>query len=477
MQRLGGTKISRERIRDNKNMLIALLVFAVLILAGVIAASVLSGLNNKDLNKIKHDIDDDDGSSSSSSSSGSSSGSWKRRGLCDVRTYQQLIFCDPYDGTQGIFDPADNCPYFYFSDPTIPYTGNDGIITRSNRKVTVTANPFTLTIPQGPAGTLDHVKNLALRTIASEIGEGQTLRVDYKASCQTFNVTNNPFPSGLIADANGDPRLAACALNQFSSNLFIVNDWIMDNENVWCLNERLFFGRTPSDNYRAYTTVKLGGKRKSPYDVEELSMEYDRPNNEVRWLRNGKVVCNVTGLGTPTPDFLLRLDHGGDNRIVDPDMFNHGWGLFTLLDMADFNNASSNEGLVRLVSGIPDFYVFPNQFYDDASEEQNRLFGQGAQISVYSMKITLEDSILTESSSSDSKSGHGSGKGHGSGSGSGSGKRHKREVVVLDEITDTPFFSRSDSPPPLKTRFNYLKPASTVPRDVEEQQPMTAAAA
>lgn len=392
---------------------ITILVFVILILLAAVATVILAGLNNKYAREIKSDLDDDDGGSSSGSGSSSSGGRW--RDYCSVKNtnFQHLRFCDTFNGAQGIFNPNNTCPYFYFNDPTIPFTADDGNVQSLNGRIKLNANPFTLTVPQGPTGTLDHTKSLVFATIPTSVGAGQTISFYSKSSCQTFGVQNNPFPSYLVADAKADMRLASCAINFVDFNLFMVFDFLLTEDSIHCLYERLAFGRTAQNNYRAFTSIKKAGNRKSAYDIEDLSFEYDRPLNEVRWLRDGKVVCSVTDIGTPSDDFRIILDLGGDNEVVDPTSFSPGFGLFTLLDMLDPNNKTSNEGLVRLVSGIPNFYVNPTVFYDEASMESNRLFGQGASMSLYQLKVVVSDEDVTESKS-------------------GSGK-HKRDIFDMSE--------------------------------------------
>lgn len=397
MRRLeGGT---RWYARQGCGVATAALVIICIVLLGVVATAVLSGLNNEDIRKIKSDLDDDDsGSSSSGSSSSSSGGSGKS--YCSIKNpdFEELLFCDTYNGAQGPFNPNNTCPYFYFGDPTLPYVADDGRIVNSYGRSKLIANPYTKTVPQGPGGTLDHTKTLVFTTNALSVGGDQTIRLYSKSSCQTFGVNGNPFPSYLVANAEADMRLASCAINFVDFTLFIVLDFLVTEEDVQCLYERLPFGRATLGNYRAFTSIKSAGGRSNRFDIESLDIEYDRAAGVARWYRDGIEVCNVSDIGTPSSDFRIILDLGGTDEVVDPTGFSPGFGLFTLLDMLDPNNVSSTEGLVRLVSGIPNFYVNPSVFWDEDSLESSRLFGQGASLSMYKFKVVVSEPFTSSDS-------------------------------------------------------------------------------
>lgn len=323
--------------------------------------------------------------------------------ICRIPKGYQLRFCDPYDGTQGIYDPSDFCPYFFFADPSVPFVGDDGSITQNFEKgfVKIDSMPFKLTVPQSPAGGIDHVKYLNYQSDTKFVGPEESLRYDVKTSCET-DVGNVPFPPDLITDADRDFRLAACAVNGIDFTTLIVVDWFLtgpkDGElgSKACLYERLPFLQNCTDPnqpecYRAFTSVNVTGSRHKN-DKEYLTIEYDRWAGEIRWYDKGELACKVDNLGTPNPGFKIILDHGGNNKIVDVDQFSFGFGTFTLLDMVDPLNPDSETGLVKL-SNLPNFYVLPCEdcFFDLQSEESNRLFGQGARMMMWQSQVSIGD--------------------------------------------------------------------------------------
>lgn len=85
------------------------------------------------------------------------------------------------------------------------------------------------------------------------------------------------------------------------------------------------------------------------------------------------------------PDVHVILSHGGTEEIVDMSGLSPGFGLFTLLDTADPLNPEVDQGLVRL-SDIEGFYDFPTNFV-----EESRLFGQGAEIIIKDIQVTVTE--------------------------------------------------------------------------------------
>ena len=326
----------------------------------------------------------------------------RKKNICPVRYGEELRFCDPYDGTQGIYNPSDGCPYFFFGDPSVPFVGDDGVITQDFKSgyIMVNSIPFTLSLPQTPAGGLDHVKYLNYQTDPKFVEPKETLRYDIEMSCET--VTGDvPFPDDLVTDADKDIRISSCASNAIDFTTAMVFDWFMTGpkngkEGIkGCFYERLPFLQNCTDPnqpecYHAFSSFNATGTRYKG-DKEYLSIEYDRKAGEVRWYDKGELVCSTGNLGTPNPGFVKRLDHGGNDKIVDLNQLSLGYGNFNLLDMANFLDEDSETGLVKL-SSIPGFYVFPCEtcFYDLDSEESNRLFGEGAKFAVWKSQATIK---------------------------------------------------------------------------------------
>lgn len=315
------------------------------------------------------------------------------------------VFLDNFN--KGTFDPSDpDSPYFYFPFSATEFA-DDGVIEYGNSFVVERAFPFTLTTPQGPAGGLDHVKTLQYLKESFDPGNNCTLLYSLRVSGKTQGTENHPFGAAAVTNDQDDIRLAGSAMNMLDARTWIVADFFISNEGVWAFYERLPFGKgTPElGNYRAFSSTKRVADRSSPNEIHNLRIDYDRGLGEIRWYVDNDEVLVVDNIGVPSPnpDVKLILDHGGIDTTVDPLGFQVGFGLFTLLDMADPNNPTVNEGLVK-ISDLPGFYAYPTNFVDELSLDGSRLWGQGAQISLYKLKVEYKGNDCVDVPSSRSSS-------------------------------------------------------------------------
>lgn len=284
------------------------------------------------------------------------------------------------------FDPSTGDPYFYFAAGD--YVGDDADIVQGPNSITQTAVPFTRTFPQDPNGGLDHVKSLQYRTQRFVPGIIGKVEYELQISATVTLPEVLPFESALVSNPDDDIRLAASSMNVLDLETFIVADFFLTNSGIWVLNERLPFGWTKPADYAAYTQVKRVGDR-SPGDIHNLKITYDKVAGEIQWFLEDNMVLSTNTLGTPIPEengILTIIDHGGPNEIVSPSGIFCGWGQFTLLDAIDPNNPGQTEGLVKL-SDTKNFYIVPEKFSDKKSDEANRLYEQGATSTIYKFRV------------------------------------------------------------------------------------------
>ena len=283
--------------------------------------------------------------------------------------------------------------WFYFGTPT--FLGNDGMEETGPHGLHVTAERFRNTVPPGPDGGVDHVKWLAYASrfngpvpgFAAE--PGRELSVEATVSAQTFGTENHPF-GAAVEDPDDDLRLASAALNGIDFESFIVFDVFLTNKRVYAFYERLPFGRPALGNYAAFS-YQIPLLERRPGDEHKVGIAYDRAAGVVRWLVNGKERFRVDQIGRRIDEEFLTLDHGGDEELVEPRQLDFGMGLFTLLDA----RLPSGTPLVRL-STAQDFYFVPDgsggfdpaAFVDEASQDESRLFGQGAELRVERFTVT-----------------------------------------------------------------------------------------
>jgi hypothetical protein len=312
----------------------------------------------------------------------------------------RIVWDDFRDGfTTGTADAK----WFYFSFG--PFVGNDGIEHTSRRGglrvVSPGTNPitgrpaFTLTLGQeaengGLPGGLDHVKWLAYANHLATSGvpgfdavDGHELSCETIVDGRTFGTRFHPF-GDAVDDHDDDLRLATFAVNGLDFESLMVLDFLITNETVYAFYERLPFAQGgPLGDYAAFSS-QVPVARHRPGHPLRLRIGYDRRSNTARWYVNDREVHRQSRLGFRPRRETMTLDHGGVNTEVRLNQLACGMGTFTLLDA----HRPTDVGLVRL-STTPDFYYDPDlgepnaeTFIDDASLEENRLFGQGAELEV-----------------------------------------------------------------------------------------------
>lgn len=206
----------------------------------------------------------------------------------------------------------------------------------------------------------------------------------------------HPFPASLVTNPNDDPRLGCTYMNMLEPFLLVVSDFAVTKLGVWGVYEILPFnqGQPGFGFYRAFTSVKRLVTRKSPDKFENLAVVYDRKAGTLSWKVNGKTEFVVDKIGfLPTdPEAVVIIDHGGIERLVEPQSFLVGWGGIELLDGTDPNDPASQQGLVKLVNDtiLPGFYQKPTSFFDPLSKFESRRFGQGTISEVRKLQVRVK---------------------------------------------------------------------------------------
>jgi Family of unknown function (DUF6081) len=297
--------------------------------------------------------------------------------------------------------------WFYFNAG--PFTGNDGIVTTSNKGLEVVSkgiNPitgepaFTITLAQeqvngGLSGGIDHVKWLAYMNNTSSKGypgfdavSGKELSFETWISGQTYGTQFHPF-GDAVKDPN-DIRLASFAFNTMDMESFMVFDFFITNNQIYAFYERLPFGRGEALGHYAAFSYKIPVAKRNTTDVHYLRIAYDKDKGTVKWFVNNSEVFSVDKIGYKIDSKYMILDHGGEEQLVKPDQLVAGIGMFTLLDAFE-----DGTGLVKL-STEDNFYYHPItgqtplSFVDEASLDSSRLFGQGARLNVKQVNVVYK---------------------------------------------------------------------------------------
>jgi hypothetical protein len=225
----------------------------------------------------------------------------------------------------------------------------------------------------------------------------------YVTSCEAqlggtiHGTTAHPF--GSIVSPT-DPALAFTSLVTADFETSMIFDFVLTNDTIYALYERLPYGRTAGNDYASFTHL-ISVAPRSAVDIHKLKISYDRSGKRVSWHVEGRKVFEVSRLGfiLPDRDFVV-IDRGGTEQ--DASLLRQlvcGIGTFTLLDAY---NREAKQALVRLVDSPSAYYHSPENasapptFFDETSKRPNRLFGQGATLHVRNVIISNEPTALSE---------------------------------------------------------------------------------
>ncbi|BEJ11575.1 hypothetical protein CspHIS471_0200350 [Cutaneotrichosporon sp. HIS471] len=347
------------------------------------------------------------------------------------RAQDPFIYSTAIDDFKGGFgtNAADaKWNYFEFG----PYVGNDGIASTSKPKggQLIVSPPgtgpagkpaFTLTAPPsgGVPGDIDHVKWLVFANATSSAGyPGYDTAAGYVTSCEAqisgtmFGAAANPF--GVNA---ADPSLGWAGAVNGDFETFMIFDFALTNDAVYALYERLPFGRSETRNYASFTALTRVASR-NPGDRHVLKVSYDRSAKTVRWIVDKSEVYKIDRVGYYPPDrSSVLIDRGGvEEEVGQIRQLVCGVGTFTLMDGFV---PSLGKGLVRL-NQQEDYYIHPItgaplEFVDDTSADNNRLFGQGAELIVDSVTVSSTKAGTKGSGNGNGNNGNGNANGNGNG--------------------------------------------------------------
>jgi hypothetical protein len=174
---------------------------------------------------------------------------------------------------------------------------------------------MTLHIPAFSRSHAHHVKALMLSATKFEIERSFTVRVDM--AVRTFGTERNAF--GLDP---GDPRLAAGAFVTTDQANGMVFDFLVSNDRICPLYERLPIAREAHGPYPAFTRF-LDAVPTQAGAWHTYEVRYDSEADRVAWRVDGDRVAEVQRVGAPL---------GKAAPIVKVRRLQIGGGLFTVLD-------------------------------------------------------------------------------------------------------------------------------------------------
>ena len=298
-----------------------------------------------------------------------------------------------------LVDPKPNCDKvlvdYVFAEHTVAevlsdfnaltnFGGSDGTFSTNAEGLTLDASTFTFTIPSGN----EHVKNLRYWNTPFVLSDDyEVLYETEMAAKQCIPVDSLPPEfARRIRNVNEDIRLCSAAMNTVDLETFTVFDIFFTNEKIYCLVERLPFGKTPTNNYAAYSAVVFASSRAGDALNDFVKVAIGLKKTTAAFYVNGINVFNVPRIGVRQADEYRVLDHKGAAQAISINSSYFGFGVFSLLDFQlqydyarqavynDFDSTTDpNPGLNQSASGL--VQLGPTADYGELLP--GRLYGDG----------------------------------------------------------------------------------------------------
>lgn len=243
-------------------------------------------------------------------------------GIEDKGCCPTLISNWDFDTQCPMFD-GPNPDWFLFE--IYGFTANDGVLTCGPNGGFLNSNPFTLTVPNHPAPSLDSLKWLGYDSTPKDVPPGGQLALEWEMSAKVLNTVPNPFPEGVTQGPN-DFRYgsAACSVADFDNRLGF--ELLMTNDRVYAVYSRLSYHKYGLDN--AFTYVIPVAKRCSA-DFIKLKIVIDDESKSVRYYVNNIKGLEVFNVALYIPGEYPVLDYDNPPELVFPSSIYMGFGTYT----------------------------------------------------------------------------------------------------------------------------------------------------
>jgi Family of unknown function (DUF6081) len=186
------------------------------------------------------------------------------------------------------------------------------ITSNDDRGFAISIPHFTLFRPPS------HGKALMLSTKAFEIANDAMVGSRCEMAVEIFGTDPNPFNI-----EPGDPRLASGAMVTLDLATGIVLDFLVTNDRICAVYERLAHAQISLGPYPAFTELFPTGIKTAPGQWHRFEIHYDRAFDRARWFIDGKLVAEHTPVGAPV---------GALTPVVKLKSLRIGGALFTLMD-------------------------------------------------------------------------------------------------------------------------------------------------
>lgn len=334
----------------------------------------------------------------SSSSSSSSSGSYLSE-HCQKRCYATYDFDRSFPQISGMWK---DWSYWQYNN----LIADGGSLTRSRKGGYLDTSVYTVTADQSYPYWADHYKYFIYANGAIPVGESVKLTFEFKARVSTKGrgCKRFPFPKDYV-NSDEDVRLASGGFRVFESQSGMNFAFHLTNDLVYAVYER------------NVTIAGINGfsyfipvRPRKPKMMHSLQIIVDSTAKKITWNVDGQDVLAVDHVGLLLKSQCKNLVNqmGGAQIGTFPRVLRYGFGSFTHLDNypacrpdckseRNCNYPCVQAGLVRTSANpaLPQYNPLlgpPNQaeYYDNFSKESSRLWGQGSETWIRSIKVFEE---------------------------------------------------------------------------------------
>lgn len=330
----------------------------------------------------------------------------------------RVLFLDEFKKS---FDPSNpESDYMFFAVPGI-VKGDDGKVEIKHGALNISSSPFKFSLSNG----LDHVKHLSFKKIPFQVPtNGQEIVFETTMSVKQTGLETIPAsllasdPDSMtgISKPHSDPRPCCGAFNVVDFTNLIVIDFIITDDQVFALAERLPFNLVKwggTQLYNSYTHLIPVYKRDQCKDrlddFVDLAISYNYQTATFRWFVNGCEVYRIDNPGHLLESRYRIIQITPIGAPIHPQVtvrsptLNVGFGTFSLLEAVSPNNKDGvdNPGLVDFSMNGYFPYTDPNappgtpltylKTYQDLG---TTCFGQGCDMRIKRVKVYTRSSNM-----------------------------------------------------------------------------------
>lgn len=294
------------------------------------------------------------------------------------------------------------------------FVANDGAFSvAANGTAILDIVPYSKWVGLNPIPELDNIKFEAFSNDPVSLtgnGNGTIASFEWAARAECFGTDKSPYPPALL-QGKTDLRLAAASFSLFDPDTANSFQFLLTNDRVYVVYERISIKRAHLGDYAVYTYVKAV-KERSPSDWHTLKMVLDSAKQDVSWHVDGQQVFHVDHVGHRLPKLEPIIDMGGRDTEAFPASIQYGFGAQTLLNAYKPNphvvqpppsnhtflrhalvENVSRDSPIQQVDPVSRVSLKPAAFFEEAHPDRPefRTWGQGSRSHIQQIRVLVEE--------------------------------------------------------------------------------------